>query len=392
MVLKTRYLNAGVGALFASHFLAFGLYLPFLPLVLEQRGLTSEFVGFILGISLFVRILASPVMTNLSDRTGRRRFSIFIYSAVGSLVPVLMYLAPGAGTAALCVIILSVFWAPIVPLCDAYALDAVKKAKADYGKMRLWGSLAFIGANIGGGYLVVSGPSDPVLLWIAAATLLTGVVALSLPGMAEGGEEAKRQPTKEKADIFRKPWFWMLIATAGVLQGTHAAFYGFSTLYWTSVGLDTSVIGILWSLGVAAEVVLFLAAARLATRISPYSLLILAAAAGIIRWSLFPFAQDVLTIAALQVLHGLTFGAAHLGLIAIMGRIVPSDWAGTGQGFLSTFAGVMTAAGMALSGPLYALAPAYAFWLMAAASATAFAVLLGCRGLFQRRIGDTNAA
>ena len=390
MVSFDRLLIAGVGSLFASHFLAYGLYLPFLPLVLESRGISSEEIGFILGLSLVARILAGPIMTNLSDRGGRRRRSIFFYSVLASLVPVTLFYLQGYWAAAVCVIVLTILWAPIVPLCDAYAIDAVKKANANYGRMRLWGSLAFVAANIGGGVLVAEGNPDRILLWIAFVTLLTGLVALGLPSMAgarsPSGEE---ENSGEKASVFRQRWFWGFICVAGLLQGVHAAFYGFSSLYWSASGISSQSIGILWSIGVVAEVVLFLFAKQLDANIRPLTYLVLAAGAGVLRWSLFPFAEGFAAIAALQVLHGLTFGAAHLGCILILGRIVPSKWAATGQGMMGTSAGLLTAIGMTVSGPLYALSPSYAFWLMAAGSVVALVSLLIMQPLLQERINES---
>ena len=38
-------------------------------------------------------------------------------------------------------------WTPTVPLTDAYALRGVARYGLDYGRLRLWGSAAFIAAR-----------------------------------------------------------------------------------------------------------------------------------------------------------------------------------------------------------------------------------------------------
>ena len=43
----------------------------------------------------------------------------------------------------------------------------------------------------------------------------------------------------------------------GLIQGSHAAYYVYSTIYWTSIGISVSQTSLLWGIGVLAEIVLF---------------------------------------------------------------------------------------------------------------------------------------
>ncbi|MEP3258280.1 MAG: MFS transporter, partial [Roseibium sp.] len=95
------------------------------------------------------------------------------------------------------------------------------------------------------------------------------------------------------------------------------------------------------------------------------------AVGGIFRWLLFPLADNFVTMAALQLMHGLSFGAAHLGSVAFLSRLVPPKWGATGQGFLAASNGILTALGLAICGPLFELDPAYPFWAMAGMSMVA---------------------
>ncbi len=367
-------LPARVGGLFASHFLGFGLFLPFFPMVLESRGLSVEDIGFILGAGTIARIAANPVMTGLSDHSGRRRLSIFIYSAIAASFLGLFSIFDSPLGALVCVVGLMAFWAPIVPLSDAYALDVVRNHGADYGRMRLWGSIAFVVANLAGGWLAEGGGnSNLILAGVALGAFSTGFVALSLPGQKS---KAAISPVEEdkKPVLLAKPWFWLALGVLGLLQGSHAAFYGFGSLFWLEAGIGEFQIGILWSIGVIAEIGLFFMAGRIGLRLGPLTMLLIGALAGVVRWGLFPFADSFVSAAVLQSLHGLSFGAAHLGAVGYVSKLFPEKWAATGQGFLAASNGILTALGFAVCGPLFALDHAYAFWAMAALSA--FAVIM----------------
>ncbi|MEP4033963.1 MFS transporter [Roseibium polysiphoniae] len=370
MSLPAASLSARVGGLFASHFLGFGLFLPFFPLVLEDRGLTVAEIGYILSAGTIVRIAANPVMTGLSDHSGRRRLSIFAYSMAGAAFLGFFIASSGMVTALIAVMGLMIFWSPIVPLSDAYALDVVRNHGADYGRMRLWGSVGFVVANVFGGWLAGMGNSQLIVMGTVLGVISTGFVAISLP--RQGRDEETGEPQQnQRPKLFWSPWFLGILGVIGLLQGSHAAFYGFGTLFWLQAGISEFAIGLLWSIGVLAEIALFFVAGRLGLSFGPLTFLLVGAAGGILRWLLFPLADSFVTMAALQLMHGLSFGAAHLGSVAFLSRLVPPKWGATGQGFLAASNGILTALGLAICGPLFELDPAYPFWAMAAVSIVA---------------------
>lgn len=393
MTIFRTNLSGWVGALFASHFLGYGLFLPFFPLVLEARGLSENEIGFILGLSTIVRIFASPILTNVSDRSGRRRLSIFAFSILSGV-----FLGLFAGTSSGLSVWITVagfmfFWSPIVPLSDAYALDVVRKTGADYAHMRLWGSVAFVVANLAGGSLASTGRPNMILAGLAFSLVATGLLAIGLPG--QGAAETVRpdpDPAEQKPSIFKEGWFLLVLCVGGLLQATHAAYYGFGTLFWIGAGIDEISIGFLWAIGVVAEIGLFYMAKRLSVRLSPIGFMTIAAGGSIVRWTLFPFAEGFVSIATLQVLHALSFAAAHLGSVGLVSRVVPQKWTATGQGLLSTSSGLQQALGLALCGPLYELSPAYPFWAMAVAALIALLLLGVLQPLWTKKLKTVEQA
>lgn len=382
--------SARVAALFACHFFGFGLFLPFFPLVLEFRGISAAEIGFILGAGTIARIAASPLLSNIADRTDQRRLSILIYSIIGAGFISLFYLPGGLLLAGTAMIGYMVIKAPILPLSDAYALDTARNTGADYARMRLWGSVGFVLANLAGGVLAAENTAWLIVTLTIAASLATGFVVLSLPRQQKGTGD-KLSDLEPGASPFAQFWFWPVLALLGLFQATHAAFYGFGTLYWRSIDVPDFSIGLLWAIGVVAEIALFTIAGKLSLRFDPPVFLFAAGLAAIVRWGLFPFAESILFMGALQVLHGLTFGAAHLGAVAILAKVVPPRWSGTGQGLLTASIGIQTAIGLAVSGALFQQDPHLPFYLMAAAALAGCVALVFAAPVIRRHIGREEA-
>jgi len=385
MSLNLTSISARVSGLFASHFFGVGLFLPFFPVVLGFRGLDAAEIGLVLGIGTIARIGASPVLSNLSDRTGQRRLSILIY-ALAAAALLLLYLLPlGLWFVSVAVVGFMVMNAPIVPLSDAYALDVQRNTGADYARMRLWGSAGFVVASVVGGMLASEGTSWLLVLVIVASSLATGAVAMSLPRQKRAKTPEERDAADE-ATPFRSVWFWPLLAVLGLYQASHSAFYGFGTIYWQAMSVPDFAIGLLWATGVVAEIGLFTVAGKLSQRFDPAIFLLAAGVAATVRWLLFPFAETLPAMAALQTLHGLSFGAAHLGAVAILARIVPSQWAGTGQGLLATSVGIQMAIGLSVSGALYEIDPDWPFYLMSAVAAAGTLLTLAMTPMLRRKM------
>ena len=139
----------------------------------------------------------------------------------------------------------------------------------------------------------------------------------------------------------------------------------FAVIRWSAAGIDTSVISVLWSEAVAAEVIVFvLIGPALLDRFGARGAAALAAAAGIIRWSIAGVTTSVLMLSILQPLHGLTFALLHLACMRMMGALVPARLAATAQAFYAFGPGFVTAALTLLSGILYARYGGAAFFPM----------------------------
>ena len=151
-------------------------------------------------------------------------------------------------------------------------------------------------------------------------------------------------------------------------------FYTFGTLHWASQGLSADWLGALWAIGVIAEIAVFTFSAAIVRRFGAAELIAIAGAAAVVRWLVMGFDPPLGWPRALQALHGLTFGAAHIGAIHFMAKAVPEMQTGTSQAlYASVTGGIAMGGAMLAAGPLYATYAGQGYWAMAAIAAIGLA-------------------
>jgi PPP family 3-phenylpropionic acid transporter len=346
---------------------AVGIQLPFFPLWLEAKGLDARMIGFVLAAPMLVRVFSIPITTRQADRRGALREAILATSVASALGMVAMGFAEGSMVILILFSLVSIAFTPIMPLTDAYALRGLAQFGRAYGPVRLWGSAAFIAASFGTGLIVDSIATRNVIWLIIAGMMAAALTAAALPPLGrQAGHATEVEPSHK--DLLRTPGFVAVVMAAGFIQGSHALYYGFSTLDWTAAGLDGTTVGALWALGVVAEITLFAFSGRLPSALVPTLLLLIGAAGAVVRWTAMAFDPPVFLLPFLQCLHGLSFGATHLGTMAFLARAAPPGLAATAQGYLYIVLGAVMAVAMGLSGLLYAAFGSLAYAAMAVAA------------------------
>jgi len=350
--------------------------MPFFPLWLKARGLDLQAIGYVLATPILMRIFAVPVFNRAVDRAGNLRGGLIAASFAGAAGFAIVGFAHGFVAILFAVAVASLVSCPLNSLTDAYALNGLRARKRAYGPVRLWGSAAFIAANLGSGLLLAVIAADQLIWLIAAAFALLGVAALWLqPLETAATTETSRAPAE--GHLWQSPRFFAIAAAAGLIQASHALYYGFSAVDWSAKGIGSTAIGMLWGLGVAVEIALFAVSGRL--RLGPAALVAIGAAGAVIRWVAMTFDPPLALLVLIQCLHGLSFGATHLGAIQFIARAAGDRRAAAAQGDLSTLLAIANAAATALSGLLYTTLGDHGYAVMAAMAALGGACLVLAR-------------
>ena len=367
--------------LYVAMYAAFGVASPFLPAFLSARGLAPEQLGLALGAGTAVRLLTAPLAGRIGDLIQALRIVLVVCLALAAAVT-LGYLAAHGFWILLGMSLLhAASLAPITILADALALGSAAPPPSsnrrgfEYGRVRGTGSAAFIAGTLVSGQAVSAFGLDVIVVWQA---LLLGAAALAATLVPElihdRTADAVRAPARGVLILLRLPLFRHLVLVAALILGSHAMHDAFAVIRWSAAGISPVTISLLWSESVAAEVVVFFVIGpALVIRLTPAGALAVASLAGTLRWVVAAQTTDVIALALVQPLHGITFALLHLACMRLLARIVPQGLEGTAQAIYGTIGiGAASALLTFISGALYGRLGAQGFWVMAALCALAF--------------------
>jgi PPP family 3-phenylpropionic acid transporter len=274
-----------------------------------------------------------------------------------------------------------------MPLVEGYLLKGVARYDLDYGPLRLWGSVAFVaGALVGGVY--VDRLAAAHLIWVIVAMALFGALAsFGLQPIEDGAGRGETPRASAAIPLLRRPAFLAIIFTSALVQGSHAAYYAFGSVAWQAAGLGGLTISCLWSLGVVAEIVVFALSPRFTW--APRRLVAIAAVCAAARWVLTALAPPIGLLAAVQMMHGLSFGLTQVGIVGLLLRHVPTRVAATAQGYLAAAGGMVLGAATVASGALYRDFGAGMFYAMAAMALAGAALMLAAGPWLAAGEGET---
>jgi PPP family 3-phenylpropionic acid transporter len=367
--------------LYAAMYAGFGVASPFLPAFMSGRGLAPEQLGLVLSAGTAVRLLTAPLAGRIGDMIQALRVVLVVCIALAAFVT-LSYLGAHGFWILLGVSLLhAASLAPITILSDALALGSASGSRSsgrrgfEYGWVRGTGSAAFIVGTLLSGQVVGTFGLD-LIVWQQA--LLLGVAALAailVPELIHARTtDALRAPARGVLILLRLPLFRNLVLVAALILGSHAMHDAFAVIRWSAAGISPAIASVLWSESVAAEVlVFFVIGPALVTRLTPAGALATAALAGMLRWAVMAQTTDLIALALVQPLHGITFALLHLACMRLLAQVVPQGLEGTAQAIYGTV-GIGTASALLtlVSGALYARLGAQGFWIMAALCALAF--------------------
>lgn len=347
-----------LGLFYVISYLGTGVSLPYIATYFHSRGLTGAQIGLILALPMLVRPITGPALAVWADGFALRRTPLAWLALGAGLGYIAMLAAPGFPALLLCWLVGMTCLTTLTPLIDVIALRRSRLEGFNYGVPRGAGSAAFIVANLAmGAVLTVAAPSI-IPIWITAAVLGCGLVAITVLPPDRVHETAvapgKSERWKGLGGLLRDRTFLLAVVTVGLIQGTHAFYYGFSTLLWRGEGISEPMIGVLWGVGVAVEVGFMWFAEPWRRKVGPERLLVLGGAAAVLRWTIMAFAPPPWLLFPLQALHALTFAASFMASLRLIERLAPPQSASAAQAINSALsAGFMLGVATLASGPLF---------------------------------------
>src|SRR6266404_4095450 len=367
----SRRFAARLALFYGAVFGLMGPHLPFFPVWLKAVGIDASWIGIITAVPAVTRFTVLPLVTGLAERCGSLRGAMIVaafmtalgFSVVGTQHQTLLVFAAYVATACM--------WTPMVPLTDAYALRGVARYGLNYGRLRLWGSAAFVVGALAGG-LAVDVIAAPHLIWVIAA--IAGLGAVIILGLQPVGSPKTAPATLHGGSgLLREPGFLAIILASALIQGSHAAYYAFASITWQASGLDGLTIAGLWVLGVLAEIVVFALSPRFT--LAPALLVVIGGLSAVARWLITAQEPSVAVLSVVQLAHGLTYGLTQVGVMGLLVRQVPGHLMARGQGYLAACGGIVSSTASVVSGVIYAGYGQRVYYVMAAMALVAAIVM-----------------
>jgi PPP family 3-phenylpropionic acid transporter len=356
-------LSFRLSAFYFAHFVHGGFFVAYFPLYLAWRGFGPVEIAWVVALPQIARTFAPAAWGWLADRSGaQRELVVFACAAAAAGFAALPFVESFAAVA--CVIaLMSVLSAGGLPLVEAITLGALADQPGRYGPIRLWGSVGFVGAVLAGGAWLDLQPVQALPWALLAFACLALLAALSLPS---GGASAHPAPVAWQFT----PAVRAVLGAGFCMALAHGTLYAFLTLHLERVGYSVTLIGVLWTLGVLAEIVVFVYLPQLFRRFALSSILVASFACAVARFlALGWFAEALWLVVLAQLLHAATFGAFHAASVAAVHRVFPEAAQSGGQTLFSSVSyGAGGAVGMLAAGWLWEAGGAgFAFSLSALA-------------------------
>lgn len=327
---STRLLSV-FAAFYFLYFGVFGLYLPYFPLYLKSLRLSPAQIGIVLALSQVSRFLFPAFWGIWADRIGHRK-PFILFSLVGSAAAfALFYRVDGFPAAAAVMALYGFLLVPAIPLVEAVVQDEAEREGFSYGRVRMWGSVGFIVLSLGFGRILDRAPIESVLAGILGLSILNILPGLLLPR----GAEPHPQPRPSLRRELRRGEVIFFLAATTLMQASHGAYYAYFSIHLDRLGYSRSGIGGLWTLSVAAEVLLMLASGSLVRRIGAPRLLAACLAVAALRWGLLAGLASLPALLFAQLLHAFSFGLFHVAAVGHTHRIFPPALRSSGQSLYS---------------------------------------------------------
>jgi PPP family 3-phenylpropionic acid transporter len=356
-----RSVPARLGAYYFAYFTYVGAFVPYFSLWLAAQGYGAPQIAFVLAMPQLARIFAPTLWGWLADHTGRQREIVILSAFAVAAGFAVLFVLRGANATALVLFLASVLSAGAMPLVEATTLAALQGRSGNYGPIRLWGSIGFILAVLGTGAWLDRAGVGEVLPIVLGLALLVCAAAFGIPA----GARHETEPVGERIlAVLRRKEVLALFAAGMCMAIAHGTLYAFYSIYLEAAGYSKSLIGALWTLGVLAEVAVFLWLPQLMRRFSLRALLVASFACAAVRFLAIGWGvESIALLAAAQLLHAATFGTYHAASIAAVHRLFPGRIAGRGQTLFSSLSyGLGGAIGTLLAGWSWvALGPSSSF-------------------------------
>ena len=331
------------------HFAVIGAFVPYWSLYLQSLSFSALQIGILMSLLLVTRIFAPTAWGWLADHTGRRVMVVQLAALGGFVCFIGFFFGQSFAWIFLAMLLMSFCWSAALPLIEAVTLSHLGDKTDRYGQIRSWGSVGFILAVVGMGYLL-DAAEIIWLLWVVLALKLGILVfSRSIPETEVIGDSVDQDSIRQ---VCQRPEVLAFLVSSLLMVFAHGVYYTFYSIYLVEHGYDKGFVGWLWAIGVICEIGIFFLMPWLMQRFSLKLILVFSFACASVRFLMIGWGVEwVALILFAQVLHAVTYGAHHVAAIMVVHHFFHGRHQAKGQTIYTSVAyGMGGTLGAVLSG------------------------------------------
>lgn len=342
--------------------------LPFLPIVLKDRGLSPAEIGVVLALAALTAFVATPVWGYAADRRLGPEKTVVVASVASAVAIVPLALVHGFAGLAVAAMTVTAARSPLAGLSDAVALDHLgAAARADYGRVRLWQSIGWAVAACVWGALLQTG-SIRLLPAVYIPSMLALAVSAASLGVAPIVRERPEVGSRRAMIRSLAPFLVSLL----LLFSAFSATFSFVSVRIADLGGGLFVVGFATALQAAAEAPVMRATPWLGRVLSHRAMYVTGCAFFAAAFAAWAFLDSAVPIALVKLVAGIGFALAYVGMVVVVDDLAPPILRGTAQGIARAVSfGLAAIVGSLAGGAVYDYAGPRVLFLGCTAAAIA---------------------
>lgn len=314
------------------YFALLAMFIPFLPVYLDEQGLNPAQIGLIIGTGGFVTIIAQPLWGMISDRTKTIRKILLLLLLCSALLGYLLYSSSSYIQLIIFAMLLYFFLMPIDPLTESLNFRIAEASGVSYGSIRTYGALGYGVTALITGYVMSYFGANGLALLFAGIGILSFMISWNMPDAPVTGKPVTIASLKHFLSHKETLLFLLLVFVSSVPARMNDTYLG---VYIRELGGSPELVGQAWFLAASSEIVVFALSFWWLRKGKELIIISFSGAFYFIRFFLTAWITDPHLLVYLQVLQLLTFPVFYSAAIQYLYRIVPEEWRATGQTVLA---------------------------------------------------------
>jgi PPP family 3-phenylpropionic acid transporter len=373
-----------ISSVYFTYFAFIGVFTTYFSLYLADLKLSPAEIGILMSLLNVMRVVMPNFWGWLSDHTGKRMPIIRTAYAVSIVAFCGLFLGNSFWWLFTVIVVMCVFWSAFGPLSEASTMNHLSGDTSRYGRIRLWGSIGYIVAVTLGGFWLDHVP----IRWLPWLVLVLMFITLGCTfAVAEKPVPPHEHDHVPIWHVVRRPDVLVFFLACFLMIASQGAAFVFYSIYMVEQGFSKTTVGLLWSVGVVAEVVIFMFLPRVLARFDYRTLWVLSFSLTVLRYLIVGWFPSVLAMQVLaQALHMFSFGTYHATALAILHSTFKGKLQTRGQALYTSISfGAGGAVGGMISGWTWtAWGPAWTFTVSSGLALAGLLLILMRPGVLRR--------